>query len=557
MEATNRNLALADALASEFARCGTTEVVISPGSRSTPLAVALDDNANFSTHIAIDERSGGFFALGAAQASGQPVVLVCTSGTAAANYLPAVAEADSSNVPLLVLTADRPPELRDTGAGQTIDQIKLFGERVRWFFEVGDAPADDDGLAYFRSIASRAHAVATGQPRPGPVHLNISFREPLAPVDEPESVPATSPLATGGRSGGRPFTTYIGSGTGLTRRDLDSIEAAVEGAGKVIVLAGRCRTQAERESVNELVRALDAPLLAEPTSQLRLGRPPIPNLIWRYDKILGESEPGPAPDLIIRLGEMPTSKLLRRWAAELASSVPELVVDPHWGFHDPARRASFIVRSNLDQIITVLTDSMDIDGGYASAWAKRQDSLSDPDDPDGDGLGPATAFATIGSSLADGDLVYTASSMAIRDQESFLPPAPAEVQFLANRGANGIDGLLASGFGAASASQRRTLILTGDLGFQHDVGSLAQAGNLDARIVVFDSAGGAIFDRLPQKQVMDPAQFRRLMTTPGELDIGAAASTFGLGHVKVASADDLAEAIGRRGPLVIEVPLLR
>ena len=557
MEATNRNLALARALASELARCGTTDVVISPGSRSTPLAVALDDEEGLTTHIAVDERSGGFFALGAAQESGRPVALLCTSGTAAANYLPAVAEADASNVPLIVLTADRPPELRDTGAGQTIDQIKLFGERVRWFSEVGNVPADDGGLAYFRSVASRAWAVAAGQPRPGPVHLNIFFREPLAPVDEPDSVTARTPLSTDGRSRGEPFTTYLGSGTGLTPDDLQSLGAAVTGSKRALVVAGRCRAPADREAVARLAGGLKTPMLAEPTSQLRFGTPAVPNLIWRYDEILAEPDRDLEPDLIIRIGEMPTSKRLRRWVTELASSAPELVIDPQWGFHDPGRRASLIVRGTLDQVIPTLLESAENDSGYPAAWSERQESLAQPEDPANGGLGPAAAFATIGSSLVDGDLVYTASSMAIRDQESFLAPGPAAVRFLANRGANGIDGLLASGFGAAAVSGRKTLILTGDLGFQHDVGSLAHAADLDARVVVFDSGGGAIFDRLPQKAVMDPTQFQRLMTTPGELDIGAAASMFGVDHVKAGSKDELTSALGRSGPLVVEVPLVR
>ncbi len=557
MDTSNRNFALTSALASELARCGTTDVVISPGSRSTPLAVALDRQPELTTHISVDERSGGFFALGAAQATGKPVALVCTSGTAAANFLPAVAEADASNVPLLILTADRPPELRDTGAGQTIDQLKLYGERVRWFFEVGDLPADDQGLTYFRSVASRAWATAAGQPRPGPVHLNLFFREPLAPIEEPGSVTASSPLALEGRPGGRPFTEYIGSGASLEPGAATQVEALTAPAKRVLILAGRSARPSSRAAVIELATALNAPVLAEPTSQLRLGSPPVPNLIWRYGEILKERSGDLAPDLIIRIGELPTSKVLRQWTRDVGESVPELVVDPSWSFHDPGRMASMVLRTGLEDLTPLLIGSVKGDAGYRDFWMAAQDDLPPVADSDGQELDPAGAFAVIGSALRDEDLVYTASSMAIRDQESFLPPDSSDVLFLANRGANGIDGLLASGFGAAATTGRRTLIVTGDLGFQHDVGSLALARDLDARIIVFDSGGGAIFDLLPQKGSMPPEEFERLMTTPGRMDIAAAASLFGIAHAKATSPEDLAVSLGKGGPLVIEVPLVR
>ena len=184
MDATNGNTALASAFVEELARCGIRHAVISPGSRSTPLAVALWRQPEIEVTVIVDERSAGFFALGAAQASGAPVAILCTSGTAAANFHPAICEADESAVPLIVLTADRPPELRGIGAGQTIDQIKLYGASVRWFCEVGTHEADDDGLLHYRSTACRAFAAARGEPRPGPVHLNLAWREPLAPMPD-------------------------------------------------------------------------------------------------------------------------------------------------------------------------------------------------------------------------------------------------------------------------------------------------------------------------------------------------------------------------------------
>ncbi len=205
MDPTNDNTALASVMVEELARSGVGLAVISPGSRSTPLALALWREAGIEASVVLDERSAGYVALGAAQASGRPAVALCTSGSAAANLHPAVAEADEAGVPLIVLTADRPPELRGIGAGQTIDQIKLYGSAVRWFCEVGTHDADDDGLLHFRSVACRAFAAARGEPRPGPVHLNVPFREPLAPRRETGGIIATSPLAREGR-GDRPLT---------------------------------------------------------------------------------------------------------------------------------------------------------------------------------------------------------------------------------------------------------------------------------------------------------------------------------------------------------------
>src|SRR5919108_1129341 len=205
MDPTNRNTALASAMAEELARSGVRRAALSPGSRSTPLAVALWRQPEIEVSVILDERSAGFFALGTALATGIPAAVLCTSGSAAANLHPAVVEADEAGVSLIVLTADRPPELRGIGAGQTIDQLKLYGEAVRWFCEVGTHEADDDGLLHYRSTACRAYAAARGEPRPGPVHLNLAWRDPLAPVPAGGDVTATSPLALEGR-GERPLT---------------------------------------------------------------------------------------------------------------------------------------------------------------------------------------------------------------------------------------------------------------------------------------------------------------------------------------------------------------
>src|ERR687891_1635174 len=217
MDRTNRNTALASALVEELARCGMRHAVLSPGSRSTPLAVALWRQPAIDVSVIVDERSAGYFGVGAGQATRRPAAVLCTSGTAAANLHPAIAEADEAGVPLLVLTADRPPELRGIGAGQTIDQLKLYGDAARWFCEVGTHEADDAGLLHLRSTACRAYAAARGEPRSGPVHLNVPWREPLAPLPVEGDVTATSPLALEGR-GERPLTAVTPPARSPTRR---------------------------------------------------------------------------------------------------------------------------------------------------------------------------------------------------------------------------------------------------------------------------------------------------------------------------------------------------
>src|SRR3954469_9392361 len=253
MDATNANTALASAFVEELARCGLRHAVLSPGSRSTPLAVALGRQPAIDLSVIVDERSAAFFALGAAQATRTPVAILCTSGTAAANLHPAVCEADESGVPLVVLTADRPPELRGIGAGQTIDQVKLYGSAVRWFCEVGTHDADDAGLLHYRSVACRAYAAARGDPRPGPVHLNLAWRDPLGPEPHSENVTATSDLALHGR-GERPMTAVPGPGAPQPS------EALID------VMAGHVRDE-YRRGIIVCGRQLD-PVLAEPLARL-------------------------------------------------------------------------------------------------------------------------------------------------------------------------------------------------------------------------------------------------------------------------------------------------
>jgi 2-succinyl-5-enolpyruvyl-6-hydroxy-3-cyclohexene-1-carboxylate synthase len=560
MDPTNANTALASAFAEELARGGLRLAVISPGSRSTPLAVALWRQPEIEVSVIVDERAAGFFAVGAAQASREPVALLCTSGTALVNYHPAVAEADESAIPLLVLSADRPPELRGIGAGQTIDQIKTFGSSVRWFCEVGTHEADDDGLLHYRSVACRALAKARGEVRPGPVHLNLPWREPLAPVPVEGAVTATDPLALEGRDK-RPLTA-------VTQIDLEpSVFVLDEMAGHIgdaisgVIVAGRHLDPELREPLTHLARVSGFPILADPTSQLRCGPHDRSHVIASYDLLLRDERfaRSVVPELVLRFGEMPTSKPLRAWLA--ASGADQIVVDPYGGWNEPTNRATAIIRADPTEL--------------ASGWAARLEGLAGRERPaperwlDAEAAAQATfsqalteegeitepaLHRALGAAHRDGDLVYTSSSMPIRDQESFLAPDDTDALFLSNRGANGIDGLISSGIGAARASGRPTTIVVGDLGLLHDLGGLAALREVSApvRIVVIDNAGGGIFHFLPQEAAMPEDEFEALLGTPRGIDAAKAAALFDLPHRQIETLTDLPAALAA-GTGLIEV----
>ncbi len=556
MDPTNGNTALASAFAEELARGGSRHAVVSPGSRSTPLAVALWRQKEIEVSVIVDERSAAFFALGAAQVSQAPVALLCTSGTAAANYHPAICEADESGISLIALTADRPPELRGIGTGQTIDQVKLYGSAVRWFCEVGTHEANDDGLLHYRSVACRALAAARNASRPGPVHLNLPWREPLAPLPIEGAVTATDPLALEGREG-RPLTAATSIDLEPSAFLLDEVAGHIGDAIAGVIIAGRQLDPELREPLAHLARASGFPILAEPTSQLRCGPHDRSNVIGSYDLLLRDEHfaRSVVPDLVLRFGEMPTSKPLRSWLA--ASGADQIVVDPYGDWNEPTNRAAAILRADPSEL--------------AAGWAVRVEKEARPApqrwlDADRSAREAVeTALATdeisepalhlaLGKAHQDGDLVYTASSMPIRDQEAFLAASDVDVSFLCNRGANGIDGLISSGIGAAHASGRPTTIVSGDLGLLHDLGGLAALRDVSTpvRIVVIDNDGGGIFSFLPQAEVLGGEEFEALLGTPQGVDVAKAAALFDLPHRRVEALAELPNALAA-GTGLIEV----
>jgi 2-succinyl-5-enolpyruvyl-6-hydroxy-3-cyclohexene-1-carboxylate synthase len=561
MDPTNANTALASAFAEELARGGLRLAVISPGSRSTPLALALWRQPEIEVSVIVDERSAGFFALGAAQATREPVALLCTSGTALVNYHPAVVEADESAIPLLVLSADRPSELRGIGAGQTIDQIKTFGASVRWFSEVGTHEADDSGLLHYRSVACRALASARGETRPGPVHLNLPWREPLAPIPVEGAVTATEPLALEGR-GRRPLTAVARTDLRPSEFLLEEVAGHIRGARNGVIVAGRQLDPELRDPVARLAQVAGFPILADPTSQLRCGPHDRSHVVAAYDLLLRDQgfKDSVTPDLVLRFGEMPTSKPLRTWLA--ADGADELVIDPYAGWNEPGRKAAAILRADPVQLAAGWAERLGQEERnppqrWIEAEAAAQAALSEALDLEGEITEP-TLHRALGAAHRDGDLVYTSSSMPIRDQEAFLAPGETDALFLSNRGANGIDGLLSSGIGAAHAGGRPTTIVTGDLGFLHDIGGLASLRDVSTpvRIVVIDNDGGGIFHFLPQEQALGNEEFEALLGTPRGIDVGKAAALFDLPHRHLASPAELSDAF-TAGTGLIEVKTAR
>jgi 2-succinyl-5-enolpyruvyl-6-hydroxy-3-cyclohexene-1-carboxylate synthase len=536
------------AFVDELARCGMQAACTSPGSRSTPLVLALarDDRLRCFSHI--DERTAGFFALGLAKTTGRPVALACTSGTATAHYLPAVIEAYEARVPLIVLTADRPPELREVGAGQTIDQINLYGRAAKWFFEVGTHDATPERLRWIRTLACRAYWTAL-EGRPGPVHLNFPLREPLVAAAE------DLPPDDSGRPGGRPFVGRIGSQGHLAPDSLKGVAEVVAGAPHGVVVLGREeRTPELARTVAAFGRATGYPVLADPLSGGRTG----PAAIAHYDALLADEGFAAAhrPQLVIRVGDLPTSKSLRTWLASLDAT--QVAFDPEGAWQDPAGVLDLVLAldplSSLNALGALAGENPD--PSWLQSWKAADDAAARAVAATlGDELSEPRLAAELGDMLPPGVLLWVSSSMPIRDVEAFFPVRPDPPRVVSNRGANGIDGTIASAYGAAAAASAPVVVLLGDVAFAHDLGGLLAGARLGVplTIVVVDNGGGGIFDMLPVSGQRDV--FEEHIATPPGMDVSRAAALAGAEHVPVSTLDELHAALAgaERGTTIVEV----
>jgi 2-succinyl-5-enolpyruvyl-6-hydroxy-3-cyclohexene-1-carboxylate synthase len=461
-----------------------------------------------------------------------------------------VLEARHSRTPLIVCTADRPPELRDTGAGQTIDQLDLYGGAVRWFYDVG-VPDDHPGAgASWRSIAARAATEALGPPA-GPVHLNLAFREPLVPTGAPLT-PAP------GRADGRPWTTTTRPTRAPDAATVDRLAGVVRDRPRGLVVAG-WGSGASPSSVERFAAAAGWPVLADPVSGLRRG----PHAVSTYEELL--RSPGFSdshrPDVVLRLGAAPTSKLLTAW---LGPDVAQLLVDPDDAWLDPGRAVAERLAVDADPLLGALTDALAPRGERASAWldtwraAEAAARAALDELLDGwETLFEGRVARDVVDAMPDGSTLVVASSMPVRDVEAFSRPR-AGVRFLANRGVSGIDGFVSTALGVAAASAGSTVALVGDLCLLHDANGLLGATDrgLDATVVVLDNDGGGIFSFLPQAEL--PEHFELLFGTPHRLDLAALAAVHGVPADRIEKAGDLpvalAASIAAGGVRLVIVP---
>lgn len=528
----NVQAAFAATLVDEWARAGVTDAVVSPGSRSTPMAVALEADRRLRLHVVLDERSAGFRALGMGLATGRPAVVLTTSGTAAVELHPAVVEAHHASVPMIAVTADRPPELHHVGAPQTVDQAQLYGSTVRWACHAG--VPDGAAATTWRSLGARCVLEATGR-RPGPVHLNLAFREPL--LGDAGGVAGTPQ----GRPHGAPWHRRLPAVAPPPPQLVETLAAAGR-PGLVVAGAGA----GDGAAVHAAAAALGWPLLADPRSGARL---PGGGTVAAADAVLRSARFActHVPEVVLRLGAPWASRVVASWLAR--SGAEQVLVDPHGSWLDPDRTASAVVACDATDLCTALAAVAPRPGPptWRREWADAEraaqaaiDSvLADHAEINEPGVARAVAAA-----LPAGASLVVSSSMPVRDVEWFAAPRTG-LRVLANRGANGIDGVMSTALGAAVSATGPTTVLLGDLAFLHDAGALAgaAASGADLTVVVVDNDGGGIFSFLPQARQLERPRFERLLGTPHGLDLARLATAQGIEVAVPAAMADVGPAV--------------
>ncbi|MBJ7382108.1 MAG: 2-succinyl-5-enolpyruvyl-6-hydroxy-3-cyclohexene-1-carboxylic-acid synthase [Acidimicrobiia bacterium] len=538
-EARDVTTSFARVLVDEWARGGVTDAVISPGSRSAPIALALAADARIRIHVHQDERSAAFIALGIGRATNRPAVVLCTSGTAAANFHPAVLEAFHGGVPLIVATADRPPTKRGTGAPQTINQVGLYGDAVRWSVD-SPPPTDVEGAEDSWRELGATSVIASISPIAGPVHLNLCFDEPL--------VPTGARLIDGGvRGNDEPWLSPTQEPESL-EADQEEIVSAIakeisaHQRGVIIVGWG---SELRATSLNALARATGWPVLADPISNLRGTE----NEVVAYDALLRDQIFASAylPTLALRFGALPSGRVLGEWLARVERV---LAVDPAGRWIDPARTNTEVLIANAEASILAITTQVGQQRpslSWLSLW-RESDALASAalktvlDSTEV--LSDSRIARDVVSTMPPSSSLLVASSMPVRDVESFAP-ARSDISILANRGVNGIDGFVSTAIGYAIGSQSPTVALVGDLCFLHDTNALLGAAQreVDLVIVIVDNQGGAIFSFLPQAQI--PESFETLFGTPHSVDIALLCAAHGVSATEVGLPEEVAPALAR------------
>lgn len=556
MSATmNANLDWSRAFVAELANCGLQAVCLAPGSRSTPLALAFYHHPDVRVYLHLDERSAAFFALGMALATQRPVALVCTSGTASAEFHPALVEARQSQVPLLVLTADRPHELRHSGANQTIDQVKMYGDHVLWSVDAPvpqiDAPALV--LRHIQTLACRAYAVADGLVK-GPVHVNLPFRKPLEP-DAAEAL--TLPSRT------RPAVRMERGTVQPSPSQIEALAELIQGHPHGLIVCGpHCPLGEFPAAATQLAHTAGYPLLADSLSGLRFG-PQVGDapISGAYDLFLAGSDARwPAPEIVLRFGSLPTSATL---ATFLQRNPPSHLIHVRQSgvWADDSHRVDSFLQADETVVCRQLVAALhprapsrwsdQFLSKEADTWAQAESYLEDA-------FFDGSAVATVVRSLPKGTNLVVSNSLPVRLLDQLGRPRPERIPVFANRGASGIDGVTSTALGIAAGTGSPTVLITGDIAFYHDLNGLLAIKQHDLQriaIVLLNNNGGGIFRRLPIAK-LEPA-FTSLFLTPHGLGFEHAAQLYGLGHCLVDDERTLKEALARSLtetiPQVIEV----
>lgn len=545
------------AFVNELVQTGVIDVVVSPGSRSTPLAMMMAEHPKLKVHIQIDERSAGFFALGMAKAIKKPVALLCTSGTAAANYYPAVIEANYSRVPLIVITADRPHELREVGAPQAIDQIHLYGKHVKAFYEMPLPEKEISIIRFVRMTCARAVGTACSNPT-GPVHLNIPFREPLIPSLENEDLFKVEERTD------RYVQIETGSWT-IDQAQFAELAHQLSDHRNGVIICGPMDDDHFKDEIIYLAEKLSFPILADPLSQLRSGEHDHSQIVDSYDNFLRNevTKQYLKPDIILRFGAMPVSKALSIFLKE-NHTAKHFVVDGGSGWRDPSALASNMIFCDeaifCKSIISLLSESLEnkmLEKWKAINEVAKEQMLMVRDLTDMD---EGKLFALLVDILPQNSTLFVGNSMPIRDLDSFFYSNQKSIRVMANRGANGIDGIISSALGAAVYSEKMYLVL-GDLTFYHDLNGLLASKllDIDLTIIIINNNGGGIFSFLPQAN--HPKNFELLFGTPLDLDFEHVVKMYNGSFMKTENWDDFLSAFSttkkESGLKVLEVPTNR
>jgi 2-succinyl-5-enolpyruvyl-6-hydroxy-3-cyclohexene-1-carboxylate synthase len=523
---------------------GVTQLVISPGSRSTPLVIAADLHPGLQCHVIVDERSAAFFAMGMARYRMLPAALVCTSGSAPANWYPAVVEASQSSIPLLLLTADRPWELQACGANQTIDQVKLFGDQVRAFHSLPPAESSSTSLAKLQSLGRQVVSESLW-PDAGPVHINMPFREPLVPancrIDVPDvevSLPAT------------PKTVLHNSQVAL-------LSESISAKPGMILCGPGVHDEGFAAEVTHLASKLDCPILADPLAELRFGGHDKTRIISHYSLFLSGNKAIDEPEWIIRFGAMPVSKALQTYLS--TSCCQQFVVEQRGRWPDPMNQATQVLHASPSVLCEQLNglDLQPAQISWCAGWVGQEKQYAQLLNSSEHGQ-PAEArlIRQLLFSLPGDSLLFSGNSMVIRYLDSYSGKADKELKITGNRGASGIDGNISTFLGLVSAygSQGKPVAVIGDLAFFHDMNGLAVAKGLDAVLIVINNNGGGIFEQLPQKQL---SGFDKYWRTPLNLDYSHAARMYDLSYHKLTDMNQfsaaLAQALSEEGVSLVEV----